>query len=251
MRNDVSGSSLDGWLGANDTSVMAIASPPRPPTLEGSEALVREARARQRRRHLTRAAAVTVVAGIALISYAFADKTPPHPRAVAPAGARPASLSSCHARQLGISLVHTGAVMGEEGGLLRFTNLSQTSCSLAGWPTVVAVEASGKTVPSQHAVGGTMLFGWNWSQHRPVRKMTLMHGASAYAIIASADNPTSPNPSAPTRSCPKAQRLVITAPHSRGGVTLSAWLPGAATRLPLCAPQTEVSPILPRTTILH
>ena len=106
--------------------------------------------------------------------------------------------------------------MGEEGGLLRFRNLSRTSCHIAGWPRVTAVEAGGRTISSTHA-GETMLFGWNGLAGRRLPMLRLAHSASAYAILASGDTPLGRNP---PPSCPTARRLVVTAPKTRGAVSL-------------------------------
>jgi Domain of unknown function (DUF4232) len=226
---------------------MAIASPPRPPTQDELDALVREARARQRRRRLIGAAAVAVAAAIALISYALASRTASHPGVVTPS-VGPASTARCRTGQLAISLVHTGAVMGEEGGLLRFTNVSRSLCQVSGWPTVVAVESNGKRISSLHAAGGTMLFGWNGLRGHTLPNIRLRNGASAYAILASGDNPVGTNP---PPSCPTARRLLVTAPHATGKARLSAWLPNDATYLPVCGPKTSVSPVLALRSILH
>jgi hypothetical protein len=231
---------------------MAIASPPRPPTENESDALVREARARQRRRRLTGAAAVTLLAGAALVSYAVAGRTAAHPGGLTPSGARPVSASACRASQLRTSLVHTGSDLGVEGGLLRVTNLSRTACLLAGWPTVTAVEANGTTITSHHAVNGTMLFGWDGLPGKSPPKIRLQHQSSAYAILANGDNPVGTNP----RSCPTARRLVVSPPKIRAKTSLSAWLPNDGVWLPLCAdahrrPELAVSPLLRLSAILR
>ena len=234
--------------GASDNGAMAIASPPRPPTQDELDALVREARARQRRRRLRWVAAVAGVAAIALIAYAFSSRTTaPHPGVVTPS-VGPVSSTQCRSGQLAISLVHTGAVMGEEGGLLRFTNVSPSLCQVSGWPTVVAVEPSGQRISSLRAARGTMLFGWNGLADRSLPNIRLRHGASGYAILTSGDNPVGANP---PPSCPTARRLIVTAPHTTANARLSAWLPNDATYLPLCGPKTAVSPLLPLRSILH
>jgi Protein of unknown function (DUF4232) len=226
---------------------MAVASPPRPRTQDELDALVREARARQRRRRLIGAAAVAVVGATALISYAFASSPASHSGVVTPL-VGPASTASCDPGQLAISLVRTGAVMGEEGGLLRFTNVSRSRCQLSGWPAVVAVEPDGKQIVSLSSAGGTMLFGWNGLRDDAPPNVGLRSGASAYAILSSGDNPVGANP---PPSCPTARRLIVTAPHATSKTRLSAWLPNDATYLPVCGPKTIVSPVLALHSILH
>jgi hypothetical protein len=191
------------------------------------------------------AVVVAAVAGAVVSAYAVA-----HDRGnrAARAGSQvPAGANRCRAGQVAISLVRTGAVMGVEGGLLRFTNASPTSCRIGGWPTVTAVEAGGKTISSAHA-GETMLFGWNGLAGRRLPMLRLAHGASAYAILAGGDTPLGRNP---PPSCPAARRLVVTTPNTHGAVSLSGWLPNDVTDLPLCGRMTAVSPVLPLSAILH
>jgi hypothetical protein len=224
---------------------MSVVAPPPPPRPDELEALIREARARQRRRWMIAAVVVAAVAGAVVSPYAVA-----HDRGnrAARAGSQvPAGANRCRAGQLAISVVRTGAVMGEEGGLLRFTNMSRISCHIAGWPSVTAVEAGGRTISSTHAEE-TMLFGWNGLAGRRLPMLRLAHGASAYAILASGDTPLGRNP---PPSCPTARRLVVTAPKTRGAVSLSGWLPNDVTALPLCDHGTLVSPVLPLSAILH
>lgn len=223
---------------------MTIGSPKRLSTRDEPDALVREARARQRRRQAIGAAAVAAMAGIVLIANGFTNRTL-QPR-VTTSGVVPAPAASCRSSQLRISLVHTGAVTGEEGGLLRFTNLSRTPCMLTGWPTVVAVEPSGTRITSHHAVTGTMLFGWVGSPGHPLPKIRLRQRSSAYAILADGDNPAG---GSPARPCPTARRLRVSPPRDRTTTSLSAWLPNDVTWLPLCLnayhrPELAVSPLL-------
>ena len=106
--------------------------------------------------------------------------------AVAVAGARPslalrsevaaaAGTHECRAGQLAISFVRKVAVMGQEGGLLRFTNVGGTSCRISGYPRVVAITKSGRDVHASRSLL-SMLFATYWLHLRPVPKLTLPHG---------------------------------------------------------------------------
>jgi hypothetical protein len=216
-----------------------------PPPHDELELLIREARARQRRRWMIRSLVVAAVAGTGVVASVLAGSWPRvASRTRTPV---PAAMPSCGAQQLAISLVRTGAVMGQEGGLLRFENVSSSSCRIAGWPRVAAVEAGGRTVPSARATHGTMLYG-GWPAGRPVPTVRLPRGASAYAVLAGGDTPVG---ASPPPSCPTARRLVVTAPNTDRATTLSGWLPNDATNLPLCDRSTRVSPLLPLSAILH
>jgi len=225
---------------------MSVVAPPGPPRPDELELLIREARARQRRRWAIAASVVALVAGTGVAALSVVD-APSHRSSQAP-GPAAAGANGCRVGSLAISLVRTGAVMGEEGGLLRFTNGTRTACRISGWPVVTAVEAGGRTISSTHATGGMMLFGWNGLAGRALPRLKLAPGGSAYAILASGDTPIGKNP---PPSCPTARRLIVTAPESRGTANLSGWLRSDATGLPLCDRVTLVSPVLRLSAILR
>jgi len=158
-----------------------------------------------------------------------------------PAPARSTS-SSCATSQLRISLTHTGALGGQAGGYLRFTNDSTTACQIEGWPAVVALTASGQATTLKHAQS-TMYGAWHVPASLPVVK--LQPGDSAYAVVAADDQP------AGAASCPAPYvRLRVSPPGSSSSVVISAWLPGAGTDLPACAaasgsPTGEISAVTP------
>src|SRR6266550_1630047 len=69
----------------------------------------------------------------------------------APAIGDPASsLPRCKTSGLTIRLLHTGAGLGTAGGYIGFTNRARRACSLTGWPTLVAVAASGRRQRAVH-----------------------------------------------------------------------------------------------------
>jgi len=147
----------------------------------------------------------------------------------------------CRTSQLRITLARTGAVMGEEGGYLRFTNKNETVCRISGWPIAVALEPSGKNVWSHHAVHGAMLGGW--SNNRPLPVMTLRPAASAYAVIAGVDVGSR------TKLCPSARWLSVSPPGDSRRARLSAWLRTDRTYLPLCG--LYVSAVVPLSALAH
>ena len=161
-----------------------------------------------------------------------------------------ASMPMCRTSTLAITLTHTGAVTGDEGGLLRFLNRGRTSCRLSGWPSARAVEPTGKAIKARHAVHGTMLFAWQFRSPLPV--LTLKPGASAYAALDDGDNPVRN----PTKPCPTARRLRISPPNDSHQETISAWLANDRTYLSLCTayngwPELEVSAVEPLSAFAH
>jgi hypothetical protein len=211
-------------------------------------------------------AAVAAVAACALVIAACGDgstsdpasagstaaSTPSSPAAASTPAATttPAAgdAGACTTAQLQVSLTHTGALGGQAGGYLRFTNDSATTCQIQGWPAVVALTASGKATTLKHAQS-TMYGAWRVPAPLPVLK--LQPGDAAYAVVAADDQP------AGASSCPAPYvRLRVSPPGSSGSVVISAWLPGAGTDLPACAavngsPTVEISAITPLSGLPH
>lgn len=168
--------------------------------------------------------------------------SPPAPGgASAPASPAPA-MAVCRTAQLAIAMTHTGAVTGELGGYLTFTNRGPSPCRLSGWPAVAGVLPSHTPVPARRASQGMMLGGYRAS--RPLPVLRLRPGMSAYAVVANGDVPVHG-----TRPCPHYRWLRVTPPGNSRSVTMSAWLASDATYLPACrswdgAPELMVSPVL-------
>jgi hypothetical protein len=165
--------------------------------------------------------------------------------APAPASAVPLTRApACATAQLKIMMIHTAwAVLGNEGGYLRFVNDGPAPCELHGWPTVIAITATGKTVTVARAVHGTQLGAWQYVPPLPV--LRLRPGASAYAVVDASD--VSPSPRA-TR-CPAFHWLWVTPPKGSGHVTLSAHLFGHV-HLPDCG-AVEVTAVVPLQDLAH
>jgi hypothetical protein len=157
--------------------------------------------------------------------------------------------SACAASALKVGLTNTGALGGQAGGYLRFTNDGATACRMDGWPAVVAVTAAGKATTLRRAQS-TMYGAWQAPASLPV--VTLPPGASAYAVVAADDQPAGN-----AGSCPAPYvRLRVSAPGTSGSVVVSAWLPGAGSYLPSCtsitgSPTGEVSAVTPLSSLPH
>lgn len=139
----------------------------------------------------------------------------------------PSAVGACVTAQLKIGLTNTGALAGQAGGYLKFTNDSGTPCRMSGWPAVVGLTASGQATRLRR-MQSSMFGAWHYSAPPPV--VTLQPGDSAYAIVAADDKPAGGNARCPA---PYA-RLRVSPPGDSANVTISAWLPGAVSYLPSC-----------------
>ncbi len=129
--------------------------------------------------------------------------------------------------QLRISLVNTGALAGQAGGYLKFTNDTGTPCRISGWPSVTGLTATGQATPLRH-LQSSMFGAWHYTA--PPAVITLKSGDSAYAVVAADDKPAGSNTACPAPYV----HLRVSAPGDSGTVTISAWLPGAVSYLPAC-----------------
>lgn len=145
----------------------------------------------------------------------------------APGSPSPGSIESCAASQLQVSISNSGALAGQAGGYLRFTNGSHTPCHMTGWPVVTGLTAEGTVTLLQHAQS-TMFGAWHYTAPPPV--VTLQPGDSAYAVVAADDHPAGGRGRCPAPYV----RLRISPPGGSGSVVISAWLPGAGSYLPAC-----------------
>jgi hypothetical protein len=147
---------------------------------------------------------------------------------MSPSGPSAADTGACVAARLKISLTNTGALAGQAGGYLKFTNNSGTPCRMTGWPAVTGLTATGQATRLRH-MQLSMFGAWHYSAPPPV--VTLQPGDSAYAIVAADDKPAGSS----TRCPAPYARLRVSPPGDSGNVTISAWLPGARSYLPSCA----------------
>jgi hypothetical protein len=146
---------------------------------------------------------------------------------VTTAGKTDGGVSDCLTSQLKIALTNTGALGGQAGGYLRFTNDSHATCRMTGWPVVTGLTASGKATTLRHA-RSTMFGAWQAPPTLPV--LTLSPGESGYAVVAADDLPVGRQTSCPAPDV----RLRVAAPGGKSTVLVSAYLPGAGTYLPTC-----------------
>jgi hypothetical protein len=114
---------------------MAVASPPRPSTHDDPEALIPEARERQRRRLLIGAASVAVAVASGFVISAIAGGSTWFGSLGGPLGLRGAP--SCKpARLVAHFELQAAGFAGQQAGGLTIKNRSTSSCSLPAWPQV-------------------------------------------------------------------------------------------------------------------
>jgi hypothetical protein len=198
---------------------MSVVAPPPtpPPSSDDLEALIREARARQRRRLLFGTAGVAIVAAVGLSIWAAVpgERTTSRDRVLR--SGPESAIAPCPPAHINVSLPRRFAGLGHLNGDLRFSNISEVACRLSGWPTVVAVQANGKTVRAARISALWMAWALNWPRSRPDRPVLLLPRMSAYVEIDGGDNPVGSE-----RTCPAARWLRVTAPGGRRPVTISA-----------------------------
>ena len=144
-----------------------------------------------------------------------------------PGPASSAGVGACVTAQLKTSIIDTGALAGQAGGYLKFTNDSHALCRMSGWPAVIGLTATGRATRLRR-LQSTMFGAWHYTSPLPV--VTLQPGDSAYAVVAADDQPAGGS----TRCPAPYVRLRVSPPGDSGSVPLSAWLPGAGSYLPTC-----------------
>ena len=137
------------------------------------------------------------------------------------------AVTNCTTAQLTVTLTNTGALAGQAGGYLKFTNDTSTTCRITGYPSVAGLTATGRAATFRQA-RSTMFGAWQYSAPLPI--LTLRPGDSGYAVVAADDNPAGTQSGCPSPDV----RLRVAAPGSASTVVISAWLPGARTYLPTC-----------------
>jgi hypothetical protein len=106
-----------------------VLAPPKQPPHDEPEALMEEARERQRRRRLFAAAGIAIAAGLALAVYAVSGGFHQSRTARAPLG--PGGVPLCRSSQISVELpMLTGVIEAGRTGLFVLTNKSSSQCSL-------------------------------------------------------------------------------------------------------------------------
>lgn len=167
----------------------------------------------------------------------------------APGSPSPGSIENCATSQLNVSMSNSGALAGQAGGYLRFTNDGRTPCRMTGWPVVTGLTAAGTATALRHAQS-TMFGAWQYTAPPPI--VILQSGNSAYAVVAADEHPAGGNARCPAPYV----RLRVSPPGGSGSVIVSAWLPGAGSYLPACesadgSPTAETSTVTSLSSLPH
>jgi hypothetical protein len=119
--------------------------PPKPPSFDELEALIKEARARQLRRRLLGAAGVAIGAAIGLSAYAVTIGGNPTNLGAGPADAGRATGPLCRASQLSMQIGGQGATQMTLGGAV-LTNTSGSTCALPTGRPFVRITWQGRAM---------------------------------------------------------------------------------------------------------
>ncbi len=147
----------------------------------------------------------------------------------------------CRTSELKIAIVRGGVAAGTVGGYLGFTNAGRAACHLIGWPTVVAIAATGETSTATQVP--TTMFG---PVSPAVLNVTIRPGQRADAVFTGHDIPAGT-----TDHCPPSwRRLKVTPPGNEQSAVIPAWLPAPAlgTYLPACS-RIVISQVVPRSAL--
>jgi hypothetical protein len=127
---------------------MAIDSPPRPPSQDELDALIREARERQLRRRLLGAAAIAITAAVSLGIYAVFSDGSSRPTT----GASPSGLATtCPLGALSLS-IQTQGTATQAVTFLTIRNPQRLTCSITA-PVVFEITANGQRA---HVLGNPL-----------------------------------------------------------------------------------------------
>jgi hypothetical protein len=130
-----------------------------------AELLIEEARRLGRRRRLANGlvvlAAMLIVATL-VSSITYYSRSKPSVTTGSANTHSASSVPTCSIRQLSVTSKGPIGAGGTDGGILQFRNISSRTCSLFGYPNVVAVGTGGSEIEATHVSNG-MLGGWDWT----------------------------------------------------------------------------------------
>ena len=153
--------------------------PPRPLPHDEQEALIREARARQRRRRLAAAGTFAVLAGGALAVHSVAVGSG-SPGTRAAHHGRPLSTRPCDAAA-GWRL-EPGPAWSEPTGrhtaVVDLVRRASNSCTLRGYPTVVLLDSAGRTLDFRYSHAGDVVV-----TGRPPKTVRVGGGSPAFFVF--------------------------------------------------------------------
>jgi hypothetical protein len=153
--------------------------PPRPPSHDELEALIKEARARQLRRRLLGAAGVAIAAGIGLCIYAFLAGG--SQGAATASGSSPETVAAPCSAAAGWRLRLDGLwsePTGQHTAPLSVTRIGGSACTLAGYPKITLLTAGGHKLGFRYSHRGDLVVA-----ARPPHAVRVADGGSAYFLL--------------------------------------------------------------------
>ena len=145
----------------------------------------------------------------------------------------------CHDGQVSVSEAVGGAGLGHQDQVILFTNQSQSTCSLSGYPGVAGLDAQGnQVVQAERTLSGYLGGLQNGATTPPT--VTLAPGQTASVTVEGTDNPIGS-----ATSCPYYPALLVTPPNLTESVRVN--VSGFGTNppgFPGCS-QIEVHPVVP------
>ena len=179
--------------------------------------MIREARARQRRRRLAATAVIAGLAGAAVAAYSIAGVGTKRTQDAASPSA--AALPRCRADQLRLSAPNRwNAAAGSLLEPMTLTNVSASDCSLAGWPSVRRLDRAGRIIPAR-----TFRYTYDATESVPFRTVALRSGhAASFNFFAPDWNPVA------NRPCANARKLEVKPPGDHGWLTVTSKIPACS-----------------------
>lgn len=174
-----------------------------------------------------------VAIGISAVTSGTRTRPPVSTHAAKPAAAGRCTLSDLHIHRIG-----SYAGLGQSGGYYGLTNVGGGTCSLRGWPYVVAIKADGRRGTGERVQ--ETFYGPFKAPRRPPT-INLKPGATAAFALTTSDSPLGKQ-----RTCPAPyRRLRVGLAKGSATTTLSAWIPYLGNYFQACT-RFAVSEIVPR-----
>jgi Protein of unknown function (DUF4232) len=148
------------------------------------------------------------------------------------------AVAPCHNGQIAVSGAGGGSGLGHQDQVILFTNQSQSTCALSGYPGVAGLDAQGNQAVQAERTPNGYLGGLQSGTTTP--SVSLAPGQTASAIVEGTDNPVGS-----ATSCPSYPTLLVTPPNLT--VSVRVTVTGLGTNppgLPGCS-QIEVHPVVP------
>ena len=215
---------------------------PGDPITRAEELIIKEARRRHRRRVMFRVGMATLViaglgTGVVVLAGHRASRSATSPLLARPGRPTPTD-ARCQTGELQIVALRGLAGMGQRSEVMSFRNVSRASCTLHGYPLVVALGANGSpgatARPTLNGYGGGIASGATG-----LPSVILEPGQSASATIGGEGIP-----SGSETSCPSYASFLVTPPGSTRSIPVASWGGPAPGPFPGCQ-SIIVTPIVP------